>query len=492
MANSKTNFSLGTLAGVAVVALLTMLAGAVGYILTHYNPSVTEPYEWSKPIFDPCGQKVKFNPECARSSLVYGFEYDKDLGSCKAVNAAGGCSFETPFDTMEECRNACETLKEERTVEVGEEFLITLDANPTAGYSWEAAYDKSFIVLRSKDFVAEKVRPNVVGAGGKEVFTFAALRAGKTEITMRYGRSWESKAEKTQVFKYNITTDGEISVSTSKAAYGEGESVGVKIENSGNKTVFVDYPLVERHENGAWSELRGSIIWSGCQVPGGMPYFALEPKISSEYIWDQKEKWCASDTSDLKTYTKDAGSGKYRIKTLIIVRTKVESEDPNNVQGIPSDKYIYSNEFDIGEGEPVPDSKCDQKVEGFGLCKAYFEGYEFDGASCVKMGVSGCSFSSPFDSLEECRSECESAATDIFSCKSDSDCVSVKADCCGCTAGGAAIAINKEHKKKWLNDLGCETIFCPAVISDDPSCIGKPECVNNKCAINAGKIKPVR
>ncbi len=75
--------------------------------------------------------------------------------------------------------------------------------------------------------------------------------------------------------------------------------------------------------------------------------------------------------------------------------------------------------------------------------------------------------------------------TDFYSCSEDSDCLSVKGDCCGCTAGGIAAAINKKFKNQWKNNCNAtEPIMCPAVMSDDPSCINKePRCAGNKCVL---------
>jgi hypothetical protein len=54
-------------------------------------------------------------------------------------------------------------------------------------------------------------------------------------------------------------------------------------------------------------------------------------------------------------------------------------------------------------------SLCEQEVKGSGLCDAYFIGYHYDSSlgKCVQKGVSGCSFESPFNSLEECQIACE-------------------------------------------------------------------------------------
>lgn len=72
--------------------------------------------------------------------------------------------------------------------------------------------------------------------------------------------------------------------------------------------------------------------------------------------------------------------------------------------------------------------------------------------------------------------------SDIYSCTQDNDCLSIRADGCGCTAGGKETAINKHYKKSWEDEH--PSAICPAIMSNDPSCIGTlPKCVSNKCQL---------
>ena len=73
-------------------------------------------------------------------------------------------------------------------------------------------------------------------------------------------------------------------------------------------------------------------------------------------------------------------------------------------------------------------------------------------------------------------------------CRRADECVKVKADCCGCNAGGTAAAINNERLPNWLSALEtkCREIACPAVISNDWTCNVEPKCVKNKCTL----VKP--
>ncbi|MCK4744822.1 hypothetical protein KAS41_02060 [Candidatus Parcubacteria bacterium] len=69
---------------------------------------------------------------------------------------------------------------------------------------------------------------------------------------------------------------------------------------------------------------------------------------------------------------------------------------------------IYSNEFTIKE-KSVLDLRCGEKVTGEGNCPGAWLGYEFDQNEgiCIKRGVSGCSYKTPFETLEECQEVCE-------------------------------------------------------------------------------------
>ena len=74
---------------------------------------------------------------------------------------------------------------------VGEELVITLDANATTGYEWQLAsmVDDSLIKPVSSEYVPDNT--GLVGSGGKSVWTFKAVRAGKTQLSFKYIRSWE-------------------------------------------------------------------------------------------------------------------------------------------------------------------------------------------------------------------------------------------------------------------------------------------------------------
>jgi inhibitor of cysteine peptidase len=89
---------------------------------------------------------------------------------------------------------------------VGKEFVITLDANSTTGYEWQLANptDDGLIKLGSSEYVPD--RTGLVGSGGKSIWTFKAIQAGKAQLSFKYIRPWEKDASpvKSAVYIVNI------------------------------------------------------------------------------------------------------------------------------------------------------------------------------------------------------------------------------------------------------------------------------------------------
>lgn len=86
-------------------------------------------------------------------------------------------------------------------VAMEERFAIALVGNPSTGYEWQASADSNYLELRSREFV---LGAGAVGAGGRNLFHFRALRAGETEVLFEYRRSWEKTARETRRCKLVI------------------------------------------------------------------------------------------------------------------------------------------------------------------------------------------------------------------------------------------------------------------------------------------------
>jgi inhibitor of cysteine peptidase len=96
----------------------------------------------------------------------------------------------------------------EMHVTLGQEFKISLEANPTTGYTWEAHYDGHFFTLKEQRYEPLPAKgPGagaLLGAPGKAVFTFVPLKTGQTTIQMIYRRPWEKRSVQEETFKITI------------------------------------------------------------------------------------------------------------------------------------------------------------------------------------------------------------------------------------------------------------------------------------------------
>jgi inhibitor of cysteine peptidase len=83
-------------------------------------------------------------------------------------------------------------------VTVGQEFKVSLPSNATTGYRWQFVKtpDEKALKLLREDY--EHPESNLVGAGGKQTWTFRALAYGKTTLELGYVRPWETNSPPAQ------------------------------------------------------------------------------------------------------------------------------------------------------------------------------------------------------------------------------------------------------------------------------------------------------
>ena len=96
-----------------------------------------------------------------------------------------------------------------------------LKSNPTTGYSWQASQSEELFQIESV-YTDDEHAEGMVGVGGVETFTLTPLKAGTTELTLTYARSWES-GEQTDQVVYVFEIDKELQVKMV-----DGYSIGVE------------------------------------------------------------------------------------------------------------------------------------------------------------------------------------------------------------------------------------------------------------------------
>lgn len=69
-------------------------------------------------------------------------------------------------------------------VQAGETFHIVLTSNPSTGYHWDfiGELDGNIVEFVSSGYTADE--PVMPGSGGVDVWTFTAVAAGQTQITL--------------------------------------------------------------------------------------------------------------------------------------------------------------------------------------------------------------------------------------------------------------------------------------------------------------------
>jgi inhibitor of cysteine peptidase len=90
---------------------------------------------------------------------------------------------------------------------VGETIAVTLDANPTTGYTWQRAPADDGILEQEgePEYVERTSGQQRVGAGGQQVLRFSAQESGTTELSLEYRRPWEENVEPEASFSVQVT-----------------------------------------------------------------------------------------------------------------------------------------------------------------------------------------------------------------------------------------------------------------------------------------------
>jgi formylglycine-generating enzyme required for sulfatase activity/predicted secreted protein len=116
---------------------------------------------------------------------------------------------------------------EKISVAVGKEFKISLESNPSTGYSWSLAESlPSWLELVDKTYIATD--PGMIGGGGTEYWTFRATASGSTNLTFQYMRPWEGTPTKVHVCQVTAETPAD----TEEVFVAVGEEFKISLESN--------------------------------------------------------------------------------------------------------------------------------------------------------------------------------------------------------------------------------------------------------------------
>ena len=116
--------------------------------------------------------------------------------------AARQASVEVSCDDFSQQNHITKQVK----VGAGGTVTVTLCSNPTTGFEWESARISDQTVLQQTDhrFVSPEAE-GLVGAAGKEVWTFKALKKGTSTVSVEYSRPWEGGEKGEWTFNLTVT-----------------------------------------------------------------------------------------------------------------------------------------------------------------------------------------------------------------------------------------------------------------------------------------------
>jgi len=111
------------------------------------------------------------------------------------------------------CDDFAESLNvtEEMEIGVGGSLIVSLCSNPSStGFEWSEAQISDPSVLQQTDhkYVAPEgtgSEPPLVGAPGKDIWTFKALKQGVSNTTMEYSQPWEGGTKAAWTFVLTVT-----------------------------------------------------------------------------------------------------------------------------------------------------------------------------------------------------------------------------------------------------------------------------------------------
>ena len=95
-----------------------------------------------------------------------------------------------------------------KTVElgVGGSLIVTLESNPgSTGFQWGSADISDETVLQQVDQRYEAPEEgSMIGAPGKEIWTFKGLKKGESSISMEYSQPWEGGTKAAETFELTV------------------------------------------------------------------------------------------------------------------------------------------------------------------------------------------------------------------------------------------------------------------------------------------------
>lgn len=129
------------------------------------------------------------------------------------IAASSACSTPSSFAPNELSVQESDTGKEVN-VAIGGTLTVELASNPSTGFKWElmSISDPGVLEKTGDEFEAAMIKraegsPPIVGAPGRELWTFKALKKGKSQISMEYSQPWTGGTKGAKSFDLTVVVE---------------------------------------------------------------------------------------------------------------------------------------------------------------------------------------------------------------------------------------------------------------------------------------------
>ena len=90
------------------------------------------------------------------------------------------------------------------TAKVGQTITMKLDSNATTGFQWTAAHVNKAVLAAVGEPVYQAPKNGRPGQGGAQLFTWKAVKAGHTPVSLLYARPWEKDVKPVHVVSFTV------------------------------------------------------------------------------------------------------------------------------------------------------------------------------------------------------------------------------------------------------------------------------------------------
>jgi inhibitor of cysteine peptidase len=116
-----------------------------------------------------------------------------------ALTVAAGCRSQ-----QQEVKASVDDAGREVQLNKGQTLAVTLEGNPSTGYSWEVAEPLDEKVLRQVGEPEFKAESEALGAGGVQILRFEAVNTGQIALNLVYHRPWEKGVEPLETYSLQV------------------------------------------------------------------------------------------------------------------------------------------------------------------------------------------------------------------------------------------------------------------------------------------------